>query len=115
MPLRTCIIRGITTIYEVGEDGDSIFFVMELVEGRTLRSMLSEGPLDPKRIVEIGTQLAEALEAAHSRGVFHGDIKPENIVVQPDGRAKLLDFGVARHGVEDTITKTDQRTAPRSK
>ena len=97
---------GITTIYEVGEDGDSIFLVMELVEGRTLRSMLSDGPLEPKRIVEIGAQLAEALDAAHSRGVFHGDVKPENIVVQADGRAKLLDFGVARHGVEDTITKT---------
>jgi serine/threonine protein kinase/tetratricopeptide (TPR) repeat protein len=97
---------GITTIYEVGEDGDSIFLVMELIEGRTLRSMLYDGPLDPKRIVEIGAQLAEALDAAHSRGVFHGDIKPENIVVQADGRAKLLDFGVARHGVEDTITKT---------
>jgi eukaryotic-like serine/threonine-protein kinase len=97
---------GITTIYEVGEDGDSIFLVMELVEGRSLRSMLYEGPLDPKRIVEIGAQLAEALDAAHSRGVFHGDVKPENIIVQADGRAKLLDFGVARHGVEDTITKT---------
>ena len=97
---------GITTIYEVGEDGDSIFLVMELIEGRTLRSMLYDGPLDPKRIVEIGAQLAEALDAAHSRRVFHGDIKPENIIVQADGRAKLLDFGVARHGVEDSITKT---------
>ena len=97
---------GITTIYEVGEDGESIFLVMELVEGRTLRSLLSDGPLEPKRIVELGTQLAEALEAAHSRGVFHGDIKPENIVVQPDGRAKLLDFGVARRGVDESVTKT---------
>src|SRR6202044_273566 len=108
---------GITTIYEVGEDGDSIFLVMELVEGRTLRSMLSDGPLDPKRIIEIGAQLAEALDAAHSRGVFRGDIKPENIVVQADGRAKLLDFGVARHGIEDPITKTlksplDANTTP---
>jgi eukaryotic-like serine/threonine-protein kinase len=97
---------GITTIYEVGEDGDSIFLVMELVEGRTLRSLLSDGPLEPKRIVELGTQLAEALEAAHSRGVFHGDIKPENIVVQPDGRPKLLDFGVARHCIEESATQT---------
>ena len=95
-----------TTIYEVGEDGDSIFLVMELVEGRTLRSLLSDGPLEPKRIVELGTQLAEALEAAHSRGVFHGDIKPENIVVQPDGRAKLLDFGVARRCVDESVTAT---------
>src|SRR5215472_9789949 len=98
---------GITTIYEVGEDGDTIFLVMELVEGRTLRSLLSDGPLEPKRIVELGTQLAEALALAHSRGVFHGDIKPENIVVQPDGRAKLLDFGVARRGVDESVTKTN--------
>jgi serine/threonine-protein kinase len=97
---------GITTIYEVGEDGDSIFLVMELVEGRTLRSLLSDGPLEPKRIVELGTQLAEALEAAHSRGVFHGDIKPENIVVQPEACAKLLDFGIARHSVDESVTKT---------
>jgi eukaryotic-like serine/threonine-protein kinase len=97
---------GITTIYEVGEDGESIFLVMELVEGRTLRSLLLDGPLDAKRIVEIGAQLAEALEAAHSRNVFHGDIKPENIVVQADGRAKLLDFGVARRGVDDLVTRT---------
>jgi serine/threonine protein kinase/predicted Zn-dependent protease len=97
---------GITTIYEVVEDGDSIFLVMELVEGRTLRSLLSDGPLEPKRIVELGTQLTEALEAAHSRGVVHGDIKPDNIVVQPDGRAKLLDFGVARRCVDESVTAT---------
>jgi serine/threonine protein kinase/cytochrome c-type biogenesis protein CcmH/NrfG len=97
---------GIATIYEVGEDGDTIFLVMELVEGRTLRSLLSDGPLEPKRIVELGTQLAEALALAHSRGVFHGDVKPENIVVQPEGRAKLLDFGVARRGVDESVTKT---------
>ena len=97
---------GITTIYEVGEDGESIFLVMELVEGRTLRSLLSDGPFDPKRIIELGAQLAESLEAAHSRRVFHGDIKPENIVLQSDGRTKLLDFGVARQGVEDAVTKT---------
>ncbi len=97
---------GITTIYEVGEDGESIFLVMELVEGRTLRSLLASGPLEPRQIVELGAQLAESLQAAHSRGVFHGDIKPENIVVQADGRTKLLDFGVARQGIEDAVTKT---------
>jgi len=102
---------GITTIYEVGEDGDRIFLVMELVEGRTLRSVVSDGPLEPKRIVELGTQLAEALQAAHSRGVFHGDIKPENIVVQPDGRAKLLDFGVARRLVDESVTSSVGATA----
>jgi len=97
---------GITTIYEVGEDGERIFLVMELVEGRTLRSTLQEERLETRRIVELGAQLAEALEAAHARSVFHGDIKPENIVVQADGRTKLLDFGVARQGVDDTLTRT---------
>ena len=102
---------GITTIYEVAEDGDRIFLVMELVEGRTLRSLLGDGPFGAKRVIEIGVQLAEALDAAHSRRVFHGDIKPENIVVQADGRAKLLDFGVARHNAEESLTRTV--TAPR--
>jgi len=59
----------------------AIFFGDGAGRGPHVASLLSDGPLEPKRIVELGTQLAEALEAAHSRGVFHGDIKPENIVV----------------------------------
>ncbi len=97
---------GITTIYEVGEEDEQVFIVMELVSGETLRAMLSEGPPDPRTLVRLGAQVAEALAAAHAQGVVHGDIKPENIVVQPDGRLKLLDFGIARHVAAETVTRT---------
>ena len=95
---------GITTIYEVGEENEQVFIVMELVSGETLRAMFSKRPSDPRILLGLGAQLAEALAAAHAHGVVHGDIKPENIVVQPDGRLKLLDFGIARHVAAETAT-----------
>jgi serine/threonine protein kinase len=88
---------GITTIYEVGEAGGHAFIVMELLTGKTLRALAAEGKLDPRAAARIGAQITEALAAAHERGIVHGDIKPENVVVLPEGRIKLLDFGIARH------------------
>ena len=100
---------GITTIYEVGEDDDHIFIVMELVSGRTLRRLLLEDGLMPAATVaRLATQIAEALQAAHFQGVIHGDIKPENVVIQADGRLKLLDFGIARQLAGETLTVTAQ-------
>src|SRR5579862_692008 len=95
---------GITTVYEVGEADDQLFIVMELVTGSTLRQEISKGRMDPQAILRIVGQITEALEAAHSHGVVHGDIKPENIIVQPDGRVKLLDFGIARDTSAETVT-----------
>jgi serine/threonine protein kinase/tetratricopeptide (TPR) repeat protein len=97
---------GITTVYEVGEAGDQLFIVMELVAGSTLRQEISKGRMDPPALLRIVGQITEALEAAHSHGVVHGDIKPENIIVQPDGRVKLLDFGIARDTSAETMTLT---------
>ena len=97
---------GITTIYEVGEEGEHIFIVMEMVTGGTLRALMAAGPLDVRVLARLGIQIAEALEAAHTRGVVHGDIKPENIVILPEDRVKLLDFGVARQAAENTLTLT---------
>ena len=97
---------GILTIYEVGEEGPLVFLVMELVAGSTLRARLQEGPLEPEQAALLAAQIAEALEAAHSRGRIHGDIKPENVVVGPDGRAKLLDFGIARTVAQHTLSRT---------
>jgi len=96
---------GIATIYDVGEEGDQLFLVMELVTGKTLRELLRQG-IEPLTQVRIGAQMAEALVAAHAHGVQHGDIKPENVVVQADGRIKLLDFGVARQLAAETATLT---------
>jgi TolB-like protein/Tfp pilus assembly protein PilF len=97
---------SITTIYEVGEEGDQIFIVMELVSGKTIRVVLSEGPADPRVVIRLGAQVAEALAAAHAQGVIHSDIKPENIVLQSEGRVKLLDFGIASQMAAETATLT---------
>jgi TolB-like protein/tRNA A-37 threonylcarbamoyl transferase component Bud32 len=98
---------GITTIYEVGESGGQLFIVMELVQGETLRRQISSaGPLEPRAVARLGAQISEALHAAHSHGVIHGDIKPENIVVQTEGGPKLFDFGIARRLAEETATST---------
>jgi eukaryotic-like serine/threonine-protein kinase len=103
---------GITTIYEVGEEGEHLFIVMELVSGQTLRLMVSEGPVETRTLTRLGAQIAEALAAAHAHGVVHGDVKPENVIVQTDGRVKLLDFGIARQVARETLAVTRQETAP---
>jgi TolB-like protein/tRNA A-37 threonylcarbamoyl transferase component Bud32/Tfp pilus assembly protein PilF len=98
---------GITTIYEVGESDGQLFIVMELVQGETLRRQISStGPLEPRAVARLGAQISEALHAAHSHGVIHGDIKPENIVVQTERGPKLFDFGIARRLAEETATST---------
>ena len=97
---------GVTTIYEVGEYDGGLFIAMELVVGRTLRALLQDGAFEARRSMRFATQIAEALEAAHAHGVVHGDVKPENIVVQVDDRIKLLDFGIARRTAEAVLTTT---------
>jgi len=87
---------GIVIIHEMGEQEGQAFIVMEYVEGLSLRQMLKSGPPDPQRMLPIATSAAEALAAAHARGLIHRDIKPDNIMVTADGRAKILDFGLAK-------------------
>jgi len=89
---------GIVTLYEIGEEEGTALLVSELVDGTTLARLSSEGALSDREIGEIGAELCEALDHAHSRGVVHRDVKPDNVVVTADGDpiAKLMDFGVAR-------------------
>jgi non-specific serine/threonine protein kinase len=88
---------NIAAIYGMEEDPErGRFLIMEWVEGRTLAETLAEGPLQPAQAVGFARQIAEALEAAHAQGVVHRDIKPRNIVITLAGRAKVLDFGLAR-------------------
>ncbi|MGZ5596415.1 MAG: serine/threonine-protein kinase [Usitatibacter sp.] len=87
---------AIITIYDVGREGDTAFIAMELLEGRDLRELIREVSLMPSRSVGIAATVAEGLAYAHERGIVHRDIKPGNIMVLPDGRVKIMDFGIAR-------------------
>ena len=88
---------NIVSIYDWGEDDDTYFIVMELIDGRTLRDIRrSEGPLLPRRAAEIAAETAAALTVAHQAAVYHRDVKPGNIMLTPDGSVKVTDFGIAR-------------------
>jgi serine/threonine protein kinase/tetratricopeptide (TPR) repeat protein len=86
---------NIAGVYDVLEQGGEIFLVMEYVEGQSLRQRLSQ-PLNLNQFFEIAIQCADALTAAHERGILHSDVKPENVMLTESGQVKLLDFGVAR-------------------
>jgi tRNA A-37 threonylcarbamoyl transferase component Bud32 len=89
---------NIVAIYDVGHQDGVAYVVAELVEGGTLRQRLAEGPLPLRRALELSAQVAHGLAAAHARGIVHRDLKPENIALTGDGRAKVLDFGLAKLG-----------------
>jgi serine/threonine protein kinase/Flp pilus assembly protein TadD len=89
---------NILTIYEVGADDSSRYIASELIEGETLRQRLARGRIEIVEATEIAIQVASALAAAHSAGVVHRDVKPDNIMLRPDGYVKVLDFGIAKLG-----------------
>ena len=87
---------NIITIHEIGTEESAPFMVMEFIEGRDLRSLVSEGGIPMRQVLDIAAQIADGLAAAHERGIVHRDLKPENVMLTRDGFVKILDFGLAK-------------------
>jgi serine/threonine protein kinase len=98
---------NITTIYEIDQDQDKTFLALEYIEGETLEERIAKGPLPLPEALEIAQQIAAGLEAAHAAGVVHRDIKPGNVLVTPDRRVKILDFGLALLTEGSKLTQLD--------
>ncbi|MCR4403275.1 MAG: Stk1 family PASTA domain-containing Ser/Thr kinase [Firmicutes bacterium] len=98
---------NIVSIYDVGHDGDRYYIVMEYVSGKSLKDLIREqGPLRPERAAWIASQILAALDHAHKNNIVHRDIKPHNILVTPEGRVKVTDFGIARAKSTSALTET---------
>ena len=96
---------NIVSIFDVGNEGNLYYIVMELVQGKTLKEIISEdGALPWKWSVNVAIQIASALEVAHKNGIVHRDIKPHNIIITEEGVAKVTDFGIAKAVSNSTIT-----------
>ncbi len=97
---------NILTVYDIGTADETVYIAMELVDGGTLKDLIASGPLPTRKLLELGTQIADGLAAAHAAGIVHRDLKPANVMVSKHGFAKILDFGLAK-----LVTPEDQEVS----
>src|SRR5512133_3062239 len=101
---------NILSIFDIGEDRGAPYVVSELLEGESLRERLRVGPLSSRKALDYAQQIAKGLAAAHEKGIVHRDLKPENLFITSDGRAKILDFGLAKFTHPETNVSDDAPT-----
>src|SRR5512132_2524645 len=87
---------NIVAVYDIGQSDGQAYIVSELVDGESLRAAIERGPVPARTLLDLATQTAEGIAAAHALGIVHRDLKPENIMVSREGRVKVLDFGLAK-------------------
>src|SRR6478672_248672 len=103
---------NICTLHDIDECDGQPFLVMEYLEGEDLRARIQKGPLGLEELTDLSVQIAEALDAAHSRGIVHRDIKPANIFITTRGQIKIMDFGLAKLAASGSATDTGGSQAP---
>jgi serine/threonine protein kinase len=98
---------NIAHIYAIEETDDEMFIVMELINGKELREIIAVNPIEENELINIANQIAEGLKVAHNRGIVHRDIKSSNIMIREDGKIKIMDFGLAKIGLDDKASSVD--------